>query len=221
MGSGSEVVETGRIDRFRLTGASEGAPIAQVYGRVRLSGQVIWATRFQEQVRGQRRSVRARRRSRRCAAIHIRSVVAIALCEGEISGVGRVWADGKRLPRDDAEHARLFRARTIRLPDPKIEAVEGAGLAPAYRGDGLCGDRGPGPGGLWQPRAAVQFRGHARAPVPDLPDLSEAVRAVALMPGTGEYALATTPVHFEMAPGRMRSANVNSPSGVSRFRDLA
>jgi len=50
MGAGSEVVETGRVERFRLTGASEGAPIAQVYGQWRVAGQVIWATRFQEHV---------------------------------------------------------------------------------------------------------------------------------------------------------------------------
>ena len=46
LGSGSGVVETGKIDRFRLTGASEGAPIAQVHGRIRVPGQVIWATEF-------------------------------------------------------------------------------------------------------------------------------------------------------------------------------
>ena len=45
MGSGSQSVETGRIDRFRLTGASEGAPAGQVWGRMRVSGQVIWASR--------------------------------------------------------------------------------------------------------------------------------------------------------------------------------
>ncbi len=50
LGAGSPAVETGRIDRFRLTGASEGAPIASVHGRSRISGQVIWASRFQEQV---------------------------------------------------------------------------------------------------------------------------------------------------------------------------
>lgn len=48
LGSGSAPVETGRVDRFRLTGASEGAPLAQVHGRMRIGGQVIWATRFLE-----------------------------------------------------------------------------------------------------------------------------------------------------------------------------
>ena len=50
MGGGSEAVEVGRVERFRLMGASEGAAVPRVWGRVRISGQVIWATRFQEQI---------------------------------------------------------------------------------------------------------------------------------------------------------------------------
>ncbi len=50
---------------------------------------------------------------------------------------------------------------------------------------------------------------------------SDAVRAVALIPGTGEYALATTPVHYEYGPGA-RAARPTSirPAGrpISRRR---
>ena len=48
LGLGSPSVETGRIDRFRLTGASEGTPVPGVHGRMRLAGHVIWASRFRE-----------------------------------------------------------------------------------------------------------------------------------------------------------------------------
>ncbi len=44
LGSGARAVETGKIDRFRLTGASEGAPVGLVWGRMRVAGQLIWAT---------------------------------------------------------------------------------------------------------------------------------------------------------------------------------
>ena len=54
LGAGSDPVEVGRIDRLRLTGAGEGAPIGQVWGRMRLAGQVIWTTEFKETVRRQR-----------------------------------------------------------------------------------------------------------------------------------------------------------------------
>ena len=38
LGQGGQAVETGRVDRFRLTNAGEGDPIAQLYGRMRLGG---------------------------------------------------------------------------------------------------------------------------------------------------------------------------------------
>ncbi|HCT32781.1 MAG TPA: hypothetical protein DF966_06445, partial [Sulfitobacter sp.] len=44
LGQGAQAVETGKVDRFRLTQAGEGAAIAQVYGRMRVGGQVIWAS---------------------------------------------------------------------------------------------------------------------------------------------------------------------------------
>ncbi|NBR91339.1 MAG: hypothetical protein EBS68_15780, partial [Rhodobacteraceae bacterium] len=50
MGRGSDVVETGRIDRLRLTSSGEGQPVSRVYGRMRIGGHVIWATRFLETV---------------------------------------------------------------------------------------------------------------------------------------------------------------------------
>lgn len=72
MGSGSRTVETGRIDRFRLTAASEGAPVGQVWGRMRIAGQVIWASRFTEHVTTSGGAARGPRRSQRCASFPIR-----------------------------------------------------------------------------------------------------------------------------------------------------
>ncbi|HBS49660.1 MAG TPA: host specificity protein, partial [Rhodobacteraceae bacterium] len=60
-----------------------------------------------------------------------------------------------------------------------------------------------------------------RAAQPGAPDhahdLAQAVRGVALMPGTGEYSLATTPVYLTDGVGSRWAANVNSPSGKSDF----
>ena len=43
LGQGSQAVETGKVDRFRLTNAGEGDPIARLFERMRLGGHVIWA----------------------------------------------------------------------------------------------------------------------------------------------------------------------------------
>lgn len=48
-------------------------------------------------------------------------------------------------------------------------------------------------------------------------DMASAIEAVALMPGTGEYALATTPVHYDAGFGNVTSANVNTASAKTDF----
>ena len=53
LGLGSAPVETGRVERFRVMGSSEGAPLPRVFGRNRVAGQVIWSSRFLESVNAQ------------------------------------------------------------------------------------------------------------------------------------------------------------------------
>lgn len=89
MGGGADAVETGRVDRFRLTGSAEGAPQARVFGRTRVAGQVIWSTRFQETVTetGGGKGLPSQPKTKNFS---YRVSLAIALCEGEILRVGRM-----------------------------------------------------------------------------------------------------------------------------------
>ncbi len=211
MGAGSPAIETGRIDRFRLTGASEGAPIAKLHGRARLAGQVIWASRFKEDVTVSGGGKGAPSQPERREYSYSVSL-AIALCEGEITRVGRIWADGNEISKTDLS-LRVYTGQSEQLPDPKIEAVEGAGNAPAYRGTAyvVIEDLQLAPFGNRVP----QFSFEVMRTGDD--DLAARISAVAMIPGTGEYALATTPVHFEETKGRVRSANVHTPIGGTDF----
>ncbi len=131
LGAGSDAVEIGRVDRFRLMGASEGSAVQQVWGRVRLSGQVIWSTRFAESVAvsGGGKGTPAPKTTEYSYSISL----AIALCEGVITTIGRIWADGVELAPDTL-NLRIYKGGNTQLADPKIEAIEGVGKAPAYRG---------------------------------------------------------------------------------------
>lgn len=218
LGSGSDVIETGRVDRFRITGAAEGDAIARVYGRMRIAGQVIWATEFLETIRrsGGGKGTAPRPETREYSY----SVsLAIALCEGEIASVGRVWADGVEVAPGDL-NMRVHKGTMDQLPDALIEAVEGEGAVPAYRGTAYVvmenlalaqfGNRIP------------QFSFEVCRPSPAAKqdaqgDVAHAVRAVALVPGSGEYALATSPVFVSGAAGHSQNANENSPSGKTDF----
>ena len=217
LGAGSDPVDIGRLDRLRLTGAGEGAPIGQLWGRMRLAGQVIWATEFSETAT-QRRSGKGAPRPK--VSDYSYSVsLAIALCEGEILRVGRIWADGNEIsPRD--LNLRTYTGSETQVPDPKIEAVEGSGKAPAYRGLAyvVIEDLELAPYGNRVPQFNFEVVRQAQGQAVDAAmTLGGAIRGVALVPGTGEYGLATTPVHYAEALGRNRTANVHSPSGFTDF----
>ncbi len=214
LGAGSEPVEMGRVDRFRLTGASEGAPLPLIYGRMRVAGQVIWATRFEERVRtSSQRGGKGGGPQVTTRAFSYSVSLAIALCEGEILRIGRVWADGEEIACDDLP-LRVYAGTEDQLPDPKIVAVEGAENAPAYRGIAYVVLEGLELGRFGNRVPQFNFEVFRPALVGETAsDLPATLRGVALMPGTGEYALATTPVHYQHGLGVNVPVNVNSPGG--------
>jgi hypothetical protein len=131
LGAGSAPVETGRVDRFRLTGASEGSCIARVHGAVRVGGQVIWSSRFKESSATSSGGKGAPQPEVTTYSYTVS--IALALCEGTITGLGRIWADGQEIAYDDLQLS-VYRGTGDQLPDPRMEAVEGQGRVPAYRG---------------------------------------------------------------------------------------
>lgn len=218
LGSGSHAVETGRIDRFRLTGASEGSAVGLLWGRMRVSGQIIWATRFREQSRTSGGGKGAPTKPKVTEFSYTVSL-AVALCEGQITRVGRIWADGVEIAPEEVT-MRTYTGAPDQLPDPKIEAVEGVGSVPAYRGTAyvVFEDLDIGRFGNRVPQFSFEVMRPAQGPgIDGVTNLRDGVRGIALIPGTGEYALATTPVHYNFGPGRNVSANVNAPAGGTDF----
>ncbi|SFI66266.1 baseplate multidomain protein megatron [Celeribacter neptunius] len=221
MGSGSQTVESGRVERFRLTGASEGTAVAQLFGRMRIGGQVIWATQFKEHVTASGGGGGKGAPSRPTVAEYSYSVsLAVALCEGEISRVGRIWADGSEIDRS-AVTLRVYSGAEDQQPDAKIEAIEGAGQVPAYRGIAyvLFEDLDLTPFGNRVPQFTFEVMRPEQVlnPGDTARDLTHIVPAVAMIPGTGEYALATTPVYVGDGAGVTLASNMNSTSGQPDF----
>ncbi len=216
MGAGSEAIEVGRVDRFRLMGASEGSAVPQVWGRMRVGGQVIWATEFQENLR---KSGGKGAPKPKTTTYSYSVSIAVALCQGEITRIGRIWADGLEIA-PEALNLRVYNGSETQMPDPKIAAVEGAGFAPSYRGIAyvVIEDLALSSYGNRVPQFTFEVVRPAQGIFAnEVVDLPRAIKAVALVPGTGEYALATTPVHYNLGLGVNRSANVNSASGKTDF----
>lgn len=218
LGQGSDVVEHGKVDRFRLTNSGEGLAISQMYGRMRMGGHVIWASDFLETktVTGGGKGAPSEPKTRE----YTYSVsLALAVCEGEITRVGRVWADGEEIAVSDL-NMRVYTGSADQLPDPVMEAIEGQGNVPAYRGTAyvVLENLLLQPFGNRVPQFSFEV---ARPEQPDElgaeEEMTRAVRAVALMPGTGEYALATTPVTYADGDRGKWSANINTPAGQPDF----
>lgn len=214
LGGGAKAVETGRIDRLRIQTAGEGMAIPRIWGQMRVPGHVIWASPLEEVTRSESVGGGKGAPSTQVTQISYRLSLALALAEGRILSVGRVWADGEEIAQRDL-NMRIYRGGDAQMPDPVIAAIEGD-QAPAYRGtayvvlENLSLER-------WGNRMP-QLSFEVTCPARDGSGLSRDVRAVALIPGTGEYSLATTGVTEGGDLGESRSFNTNTPMGGTDFQ---
>ena len=208
----SLIDSTRHTEGSRLAGmqpfqAEEGAPLARVYGSMRVGGNVIWATRFEETQTTERQGGKGR--GPKVTTYSYFCNVAFALCEGEIAGVRRIWADGREVDLAQVT-VRIHRGGEAQDVDPLIAAKQGDGNTPAYKGVAYAvidrfpladyGNRIP------------QFQFEVLRPVSDL---NAQVRSVVLIPGSTEYGLLPRPVVRIPAPGRTVQANRHVLHGVN------
>ncbi|WP_296176536.1 glycoside hydrolase/phage tail family protein [uncultured Brevundimonas sp.] len=193
-----------RLEALSLQSSADGAPMACVFGRARVAGQVIWAARFLEK----RHERSGGKGGQRTVEYAYSLSFAVALGEGPIDGVGRVWADGQPLDLTGVT-MRVHRGTQDQTPDPLIEAVEGA--APAYRGTayvvfedlplGAFGNRAP----------QLAFEVFRRAPGEGR--LEDLLEGVCLIPGAGEFCLATEAVMRREGLTKSKPENVHHAEG--------
>jgi hypothetical protein len=213
----TRTVEGPRLADLDVMASTEGAPVARVYGRARLSGQVIWATRLLEVVTTRTETAGGGGAGGKglgggggggSAAVTTTTTTysyfanfAVGLCEGEIGHVGRIWADGKLLDVSGL-NIRVHRGGEDQLPDDLIVAKEGADNAPAYRGLAyVVFERLPLAGfGNRIPQLSFEI-------VRPIGALERMTRAVTLIPGTTEFGYETSAVVRVLGPGRSAPEN--------------
>ena len=96
--------EGARLDELRVTSATEGAVIPRIYGRMRVGGNIIWATDFRE-VYSETRQGGSGKGGGGGVVVEEYSYfasIAVAIATGPIGGIGRIWADGSADQRADA-----------------------------------------------------------------------------------------------------------------------
>ena len=215
MGAGKRYVEGPRLRSLDGISAGEGSPLQRIYGRVRLGGQVIWATKFEEQVevtrqgRGGGKSTRAAQPQTVTTTYNYYANLAVALCEGPIAMVRRVWADGKLLDLTTVT-MRVYRGDETQDADPLFLARQGA--APAYRGTAyVVFERLPlADYGNRLPQLSFEV-------VRPAPGLADKVTGVVLIPGATEAGYQPSLVSRILGQGATTAENRNQTTHASDF----
>ena len=124
-----------RLNELKVTSSSYGVPIARQFGKMRVAGQIIWATDLVEH-----RDKHGNGKGNPATVNYSYTAsFAVALSSRPILSVGRIWADGKlvRGAAGDLKVGGTFRLHTgsrNQAADPLLAAAEGASRNPAYRG---------------------------------------------------------------------------------------
>lgn len=189
--------EGARLEELAVQSSLYGRSIPIVFGSMRLAGNVIWARPLKELQTTSTTSAGGKggggaRASSTSVSYSYYATLAVAICEGEITRINRIWADAKLLNLSQGNY-RIYKGSETQLPDPLIESFEGVGKTPAYRGlayvvveDFPIGDFGNRiPNFTFEVVRATAQRDNGELPVESM------VSSVMLIPGSGEFVYDT------------------------------
>lgn len=205
-------IEGARLESLRITSATEGAIIAQVFGRMRIGGNIIWATDFTETFSSETQGGGKGGGGGVTTTTALYSAsLAIAICEGPITGIGRIWADGDPMDMTGVV-MRTYLGNEAQNADPLIVSLNSADGAPAYRGTAYVvfenlplanyGNRVP------------QITFEIFRPLATSDSAEGLVQGVTIIPASGEFAYATT-----LIPQNQGSGFGLIPAGTGKLQN--
>ncbi len=132
--SSQQEIDQRTVGDLKIQTAAFGAPIAYVFGKQRLAGNIIWADEKKEYPI----KTRAGKGGPQTVTSGYTISLAIGLCAGPIDGISKVWANEKLIIDSSTTVmpliGQLYLGDMTQLPDPTICAKEGIENVPAYRG---------------------------------------------------------------------------------------
>ncbi|MCD6035198.1 MAG: hypothetical protein K0R63_939 [Rickettsiales bacterium] len=184
-----------RLDNLEVQSSVYGRMIPILYGTVRMAGNIIWSQAIQEiavpQGGGGKGGLTARQTDGNVSYRYTVSL-AIAICEGRIDEILRVWADAKTVDPTQGTY-RIHRGGEAQLPDPLIESIEGVGQTPAFRGLAyvVIEDFPLGDFGNRIPNFTFEVRRTVNQVREDETPLEERITDIVMIPGSGEFVYDT------------------------------
>ena len=206
-GPGAKRTQGPRLNDLRVMASEEGAPIPRLWGRMRISGQVIWATNFEEvsKTTTQKSSSKGGPKSKTTEYSYFANF-AVGLCEGVMDRIGRVWADGKEIDITPFT-TRFYQGTDDQDADSLIVAKEGVDNAPAYRGLAyIVFERLPLESfGNRLPQLSFEVISSSRG-------AASHIRAVNIIPGSTEFGYDTTIITRTVSAGVTTTENAHVSS---------
>jgi hypothetical protein len=130
-----------RLKDLTVSASTYGAAIPQIFGSARSAGNLIWADKIVEH----KKKKKVGKGGGSYIDYTYTCTFAFAFCKGPVTSVTKLWADGKVLfdrtslagaQKTATQKLRIYLGDESQVPDPAIEAIDGVGNVPAYRG--LC-----------------------------------------------------------------------------------
>ncbi len=184
------------LDNMYLESFAGGRPIPMIFGYGRLPGNMIWALPLRE-IMHSKETVKKHPGTDIPRVIYhdnnftYYATFALAICKGEIADISRVWINNELVDLSKYRF-RLHKGSNEQMPDPLIEATNGVGKTPAFRGiayivfDNLpleeFANRVPN----------FSFEVIRRSKISGVEDL---VRDMVMIPGSGEFVYDTIVQH--------------------------
>jgi len=186
--------EGSRLTDLMVQASTYGKAIPVVYGNARIAGNVIWSQPIQEHVTTSTQSSGGGKGGggggveTTTTSYTYTASLAIAICEGAISELVRVWADAKQLDLTAGSYT-LYLGDETQLPDSFISTFYPAGQTPAYRGMAyvVIKDFPLADFGNRIPNFTFEVLRTMKKPN----DLEDKIKEITLIPGAGEYVYDT------------------------------
>jgi len=218
---GTHITRTSpRLTDVNIQASVEGAPIPRIYGRMRVAGQLLWASKFRETIVKSEQQTGGGKGGPKVTETDIgyrySISFAVGLCAGAVTKIGRVWADGNLIDISQFT-TRFYPGDDAQTADPLIEETEGAGNTPAYRGLAyvVFEDIDLTNFGNRIPQLNFEIIRSLNANNPDA--LENRLSGVALIPGAGEFVYATEVVTADDGRGTTTPQNAHNVAGAADY----
>ncbi len=187
-----------RLEDLAVQTSTYGRMIPIVYGTMRLGGNIIWSRPIKESSTTTTTSAGGGGKggggkvSASSTTYSYSVTLALAICEGPVDEVLRIWADAKQL--DLSQYTvRIYKGDDAQLPDTIIQSFEGVDKTPAYRGLAyvVFEDFPIGDFGNRIPNFSFEVQKKTTYPDYNGDLLEELIHGMTLIPGAGEYVYDT------------------------------